>query len=227
MARLQDFPSVTPASSDNLLIVQPQGQGLAKIIDIATNNLNGTLASGSTIRSVLVNTSIPKGVYFYQTQNASDNPESGALTTTMIYKNAANGNYSRVYAFCGNNIYYASTGSSVPTTLSWSKTTNTATACSATKGSSMPSGFPTPTISRRGNVCTVNFAVQFPAGTYSNTTDLWVLTPTPVTIVRVLLTTGTLDLMNITTDGKVRFNSTKTFSGTTWVIGSCTYLTDG
>lgn len=29
MARLQDFPSVTPTSSDNLLIVQSQGQGLA------------------------------------------------------------------------------------------------------------------------------------------------------------------------------------------------------
>ena len=31
MARLQDFPSVTPTSSDNLLVVQSDGQGLASV----------------------------------------------------------------------------------------------------------------------------------------------------------------------------------------------------
>ena len=122
MARLQDFSTVTPSLDDNLLIVQSQGQGLAQLKNIAVNNLNGTISSGGTIRSILVDTSIPKGVYFYQTQNASDNPESSTLTTTMIYKNNANGNHSRIYAFCGNNIYYTNTTSSVPSSLSWSKT---------------------------------------------------------------------------------------------------------
>lgn len=227
MARLQDFATVTPTLSDNLLIVQSQGQGLAQLKNIATNNLNGVIASGGTIRGILVDTTIPQGVYFYETHNASDNPESNVRTITMIYKNTYSGTYSRIYAFCGNNIYYASTGNSVPSSLSWSFASNSKTNCSATRGSTMASDFPLPTISRRGNVCTVNFAVQIPAGTYSNSTDIWVLSPAPVATVRVLLTTGVLDLMNVTTDGKVRFNSTKTFNSTTWVIGSFTYLTDG
>lgn len=99
------------------------------------------------------------------------------------------------------------------------------TTCSVVKGANMPTGFPTPTVNRYGKVVTVNFAVQFPAGTYSNADALWVLTPKPVSTVRVLLTTGTLDLMNFTTDGNVKFNSNKTFNSSTWVIGNFTYLT--
>lgn len=118
MARLQDYPTITPALSDNLLIVQSQGQGLAALKEIATNNLNGTLESGSSIRGLLVDTSIPKGVYFYQTRYASDNPSS-ELTLTMIYKNNSSGAYSRVWAITGNNIYFANIGSSVPSELSW------------------------------------------------------------------------------------------------------------
>lgn len=60
MARLQDFPSVTPTSSDNLLVVQSQGQGLASIgstlgAKMDKNNPTGTgslslnRASGSTV----------------------------------------------------------------------------------------------------------------------------------------------------------------------------------
>lgn len=101
----------------------------------------------------------------------------------------------------------------------------TNTSCSVVKGSSMPTGFPLPIVSRYGKVVTVNFASQFPAGTYANTDTIWTLTPKPVDTVRVLLTVGTLDLMNVTTDGNVRFNSTKTFNTATWVIGSFTYLT--
>lgn len=99
------------------------------------------------------------------------------------------------------------------------------TTCSAVKGSTMPSGFPLPTIFRYGKVVTVNFAVQFPAGSYANTDVIWTLSPKPVGTVRVLLTTGTLDLMNFTTDGNVKFNSNKTFNSATWVIGNFTYLT--
>ena len=56
MARLQDFPSVTPTSSDKILIVQSQGQGLAPHtikMDSANPSGTGTLslnrASGSTV----------------------------------------------------------------------------------------------------------------------------------------------------------------------------------
>ena len=118
MARLQDYSTVTPSLNDNLLIVQSQGQGLAQLKNIATNNLNGTIGSGDSIRNFLVDQSIPQGVYFFQTRYASDNPSSD-LTLTMIYKNTWSGTYSKVYASTGNNVYYASTGSSVPSELSW------------------------------------------------------------------------------------------------------------
>ncbi len=97
--------------------------------------------------------------------------------------------------------------------------------CSVTKGPNMPANFPLPTVNRYGKMVTINFAVQFPAGTYANTDVLWTLSPAPISTVRVLLTTGTLDLMNVTTDGAVKFNSNKTFNNTTWVIGSFSYIT--
>ena len=43
MARLQDFPTVTPTASDNILIVQSQGQGLAShTIKMDSTNPTGT-----------------------------------------------------------------------------------------------------------------------------------------------------------------------------------------
>ncbi len=60
MARLQDFPTVTPTSSDNILIVQSTGQGLASVgstlgakLDkndpTGTGKLSINRASGSTV----------------------------------------------------------------------------------------------------------------------------------------------------------------------------------
>lgn len=60
MARLQDYPTVTPTSSDNILIVQSTGQGLASVgstfgakLDKANPTGTGSLslnrASGSTV----------------------------------------------------------------------------------------------------------------------------------------------------------------------------------
>ena len=118
MARLQDYSTVTPTLNDKLLIVQSQGQGLADLKNIAVNNLNGTIGAGDSIRNFLTNQSIPQGVYFFQTRYASDNPSSD-LTLTMIYKNTWSGTYSKVYAFTGNKVYFASTGSSVPSELTW------------------------------------------------------------------------------------------------------------
>lgn len=62
MARLQDFQSVTPSASDNLLIVQPTGQGLAPFgstignkapkTDLASISITGTTNNtGSTIEA--------------------------------------------------------------------------------------------------------------------------------------------------------------------------------
>lgn len=46
MARLQDFQSVTPAGSDNLLIVQSQGQGLSTLNAVGQKIANDTTMSG-------------------------------------------------------------------------------------------------------------------------------------------------------------------------------------
>ena len=49
MARLQDFQSVTPSISDNLLIVQPQGQGLSTLDAVGSKIANdATVSSLST-----------------------------------------------------------------------------------------------------------------------------------------------------------------------------------
>lgn len=119
MARLQDYATVTPSPSDNLLIVQAQGQGLAELKNIATNSLNGVLESGSSIRGLLIDTTIPKGIYFYQVRYASDNPSSSTRPIAMIYKYNSSGTYSRVYVFADDEIYYATSGSSMPSALTW------------------------------------------------------------------------------------------------------------
>lgn len=84
------------------------------------NLLVGDVASTASIRSILVATSIPKGVYFYNTRYATDTPAANTLSFTLIYKNSANGNHSRCYCFAGDTIYYSDTSSSVPSSLSWS-----------------------------------------------------------------------------------------------------------
>ena len=67
MARLQDFQSVTPSSSDNLLIVQPTGQGLAQFgSTIGNKSLKSELA-GPSITGSTNNTgsTIAKNQFFY------------------------------------------------------------------------------------------------------------------------------------------------------------------
>ena len=51
MARLQDFQTVTPTSSDKLLVVQSQGQGLATIEDMAQKMFNATSLKDARIVS--------------------------------------------------------------------------------------------------------------------------------------------------------------------------------
>ena len=52
MARLQDFPSVTPTSSDNLLIVQSQGQGLANFGTVMGAKMNSANPTGTGALSI-------------------------------------------------------------------------------------------------------------------------------------------------------------------------------
>lgn len=67
MARVQDFPTVTPTDSDNLLVVQATGQGLATVgstlgvkapkTDLASISITGTTNNTGAI--------IKQGTFFY------------------------------------------------------------------------------------------------------------------------------------------------------------------
>ena len=87
MARLQDFQSVTPSSSDNLLIVQATGQGLANYgstignkapkSDLASISITGTTNTSGRIIKV--------GEFFYLNGSlvrAIDNIGTGATFTS-------------------------------------------------------------------------------------------------------------------------------------------------
>ena len=94
------------------------------------------------------------------------------------------------------------------------------------KGSTMPTGFPIPNVSRRGHVCIINFAIQLPAGTYTNSDILWVLSVTPIANTRSLVNVGGIQLVNVLTDGTVRFNSNVTLSSVTYILGQAVFMTD-
>ena len=117
------------------------------------------------------------------------------------------------------------TSSSASAWYSWR--TLYATNCSVTKGSTMPTGFPTPQISRRGNNVVLTFGFQLPAGTYNNTDSLWVCAPKPFNTFRGNIAMGSLfPSVLIDTGGNFRFNGTQTLSSATWFIGQMNYLTD-
>lgn len=105
------------------------------------------------------------------------------------------------------------------------------TTITVTKGSSMPSGFPTPTVSRRGNVCLINFAIQIPVGTYSKDDALWTISPKPVSnnrcVVAFAADPNNFININVLSNGTISFNGNKTVSSDSWLIGQCMYLTDG
>ena len=119
----------------------------------------------------------------------------------------------------------ARTSSSGSAWYSWR--TLYATNCTVAKGTSMPTGFPLPQISRRGNNVVLTFGLQLPAGTYANTDALWVCTPKPFNTFRGNIAMGAnFPSVLIDTGGNVRFNGTQTLSSTTWFIGQMNYLTD-
>ena len=67
MARLQDFQSVTPSASDNLLIVQPTGQGLASFGSTVGNKAPKSDLAAPSITGSTNNTgsTIAKNQFFY------------------------------------------------------------------------------------------------------------------------------------------------------------------
>lgn len=113
------------------------------------------------------------------------------------------------------------------TSQMWTNT-DVSTSYTITVGSSMPSGFPLPTVVRRGNVVQVIFGIQLPARTYTNTDIMWNISPKPLTTSRASIALGsTFPTINISANGEIKFNGTQTLSGITWFIGQIMYLTDG
>ena len=89
-------------------------------INSIPNSLVGDIASTASIRDILVSTSIPKGMYVYNSRYATDNPATNTISVTIVYKNNANGSYSRCYCLAKDTVYYAECASSVPASLTWS-----------------------------------------------------------------------------------------------------------
>ena len=104
MARLQDFQTVTPSDSDNLLVVQATGQGLATVgstignkapkSDLASISITGTTNNtGSTIQA---------GTFFYLNGSlvrATASISNGAtLTSGTNYEVVTAGGLNRLYS---------------------------------------------------------------------------------------------------------------------------------
>lgn len=91
MARLQDFQTVTPTSSDKLLVVQSQGQGLVPYgskLDSANPTGSGTLAMNKKADTTLGTNSVTVG---YQ------GTASGNYAMAEGYRTTASGNYSHSF----------------------------------------------------------------------------------------------------------------------------------
>lgn len=104
------------------------------------------------------------------------------------------------------------------------------TTCSISRGRSMPSTFPVPSISRRGNTVVIYFGIQLPAGTYNNTDVLWNYSPIIASLPVLTFPvygSGEINLLKINPNGTITLNSTKTFAAATWLIGEAVFLTDG
>ena len=108
MARLQDFQSVTPASSDNLLIVQATGQGLvnygstignkAPKSDLASISIIGnTNNTGSTIKA---------GTFFYLNGSLvrakTDISNGATLTSESNYEEVTDGGLNKMKSVLDN-----------------------------------------------------------------------------------------------------------------------------
>ena len=104
------------------------------------------------------------------------------------------------------------------------------TTCSITRGPTMPNTFPIPDIIRRGNVVIIRFGVLLPAGTYDNSTGLWLYSPGMTGFTGLTFPvygSGVITLLKILPNGAIALNNTQTFNSDTWLIGEAVFLTDG
>ena len=97
MARLQDFQSVTPSASDNLLIVQPTGQGLAPFGSTIGNKAPKSDLASPSITGSTNNTgsTIAKNQFFYLNgtlvRATTDIANGATLTSGTNYTGVSSG----------------------------------------------------------------------------------------------------------------------------------------
>ena len=104
------------------------------------------------------------------------------------------------------------------------------TTCSISIGSSMPSTFPVPNISRRGNTVVIRLSIELPAGSYTASQVLWNYTPLMADLPALVFPvygSGEVNLIKILPNGTITINANKTFNANTWLIGEAVFLTDG
>ena len=98
MARLQDFQAVTPAGSDNLLIVQSQGQGLSTL-----NAVGQKVATETTISSLnTTSKNLVGAVNEVNSKKASDIEYSSGVTVKQAIDSKANTSSLSTVATSGN-----------------------------------------------------------------------------------------------------------------------------
>ena len=211
--RISDLPTSIPFNNLDLMEVSqvdsesPSGySSVKKTIEEIGEKLNNDLQYASALATT--NKKIIPAIN--EVNSKAVNTLSGLTDTTITTPSSG-----QVLAYDGSKWKNTGLNSLMPTTIT------------VTKGSTMPASFPTPNVSRRGNVCIINFAIQLPADTYSNTTTLWDITPKPITNTRAIVNVGNVQLLNIITDGTIKFNSNVTLGSATYILGQAIYLTDG
>lgn len=106
---------------------------------------------------------------------------------------------------------------------SWKRVQSTSNA-SITRQSGVSSSVPIPDIDRRGNVVIISFAHQFPAGTYY---QLYDVSPKPIRSEYAIVDHGTnTTVIDLFTNGTMRFKTSMTFTANQYVLGQLVYLTD-
>ena len=81
--------------------------------------------ANKTILQYLTDANTPNGFSIIFVQGASDNPRGNRNSFCLVYKGASNGTSSRLYVFETGYLYYAAVGSSVPSSLTWSRMEST------------------------------------------------------------------------------------------------------
>lgn len=85
----------------------------------------GSITTGHKILDTLTSANTPIGASLWFCQTADDSPDGGNVGAVLIIKATEQGLYSRLFAFVGGSIYSAQTGSTIPTSLTWSKISTT------------------------------------------------------------------------------------------------------